>query len=148
HIPVALSVDVVVYNVPNVPTNLKLNQQVLARIYKGEIENWNEKGNVALNPGVTLPQNNKTVVCYRNDESKTTMAFDDYLRQGDGNWKSPLAPGLIPTWPLGVGADSDGAMVGLVRKNLGAIGYVDFSTAAINKLSMAELKNAKGQYVT
>src|SRR5215472_6672188 len=45
-----------VVNLPGVDAGqLTLNGQVLADIFMGKINNWNDKAIAALNPGVTLP---------------------------------------------------------------------------------------------
>ncbi|MGK3946912.1 substrate-binding domain-containing protein, partial [Streptomyces caeruleatus] len=75
--PVYISPISVVYNVEGVD-NLNLDAETLAKIFSGEITNWNDEAIAALNEGVTLPDATITAV-HRSDDSGTTKNFTDYL---------------------------------------------------------------------
>ena len=68
---------------PHVPKNmnLKLSGDVIAKIYMGEITNWNDPAIKELNPKATLPDLKITPV-YRTGNSGTTYNFTDYLAAG------------------------------------------------------------------
>src|SRR6202140_5862274 len=77
HFPTVLGAVVPVYNIPNVSAELKFTGQVLADIYLGKITKWNDPAIAKINPGVTLPSPDITVV-HRSDGSGTTYIFVDY----------------------------------------------------------------------
>ena len=77
-IPWALSGTVPAYNVSGAPKNLKLNGEVLADIYLGNVTSWDDPAIAKLNPGASLPSTKITPV-YRSDGSGDTFAFTNYL---------------------------------------------------------------------
>src|ERR1051325_2648975 len=54
HFPTVLGAVVPVYNIPNVPGELKFTGQLLADIFLGKVTKWNDPQIAKLNPGVTL----------------------------------------------------------------------------------------------
>jgi phosphate transport system substrate-binding protein len=62
HFPTVLGGVVPVYNIPGVSQELKFTGAVLADIYLGTITKWNDPALAKLNPGVTLPGTDITVV--------------------------------------------------------------------------------------
>ena len=78
HFPTVLGAVVPVYNIAGVKEELKFTGPVLADIYLGKIKKWNDPAIAQLNPGVTLPATDITVV-HRSDGSGTTYIFVDYL---------------------------------------------------------------------
>ena len=76
-----LGAVVPVYNIPNVTAELKFTGPVLADIFLGKITKWNDPAIAKLNPGVTLPATDITVV-HRSDGSGTTYIWVDYLVEG------------------------------------------------------------------
>src|SRR2546429_8513494 len=65
HIPTVAGADVVAYNFPGSPA-LKLDAETIAGIFLGQIKKWNDPKLVALNPGVSLPDQ-EIVVVHRSD---------------------------------------------------------------------------------
>ena len=55
NIPLAISAQMVAYNVPGVTAHLKLSGKVLSEIYQGQVTKWNDSAIASANPGVTLP---------------------------------------------------------------------------------------------
>ena len=55
NIPLAISAQVVAYNIPGVTQHSMLSGKVLSNIYQGKVTNWNDPSIAALNSGVTLP---------------------------------------------------------------------------------------------
>ena len=78
HFPTVLGAVVPVYNIPGVTAELKFTGPVLADIFLGKITKWNDPQIAKLNPGVTLPVADITVV-HRSDGSGTTYIWVDYL---------------------------------------------------------------------
>ncbi len=70
HIPSVLGADVPAFNVSGI-NNLKFSPDVLADIFLGKIDNWNNARIAKDNPGVNLPDLKITIV-HRSDGSGTT----------------------------------------------------------------------------
>jgi phosphate transport system substrate-binding protein len=51
-------------------------------------------------------------------------------------------------WPTGLGAKGNEGVAGQVKQLEGAVGYVELAYAHQNKLPVADVKNAAGQFVT
>ncbi|HSU13247.1 phosphate ABC transporter substrate-binding protein PstS [Longimicrobium sp.] len=145
-LPTVLGAVTVIYNVPGLAQPLKLSGDVLARIFLGKITRWNDPAIAADNAGVQLPASNIAVV-HRSDGSGTTFVFTDYLAQVSPEWKAAVGNGKSVKWPTGLGAKGNEGVAGAVKQTAGSIGYVELAYAMQNRLSMASLKNAAGQYV-
>jgi phosphate transport system substrate-binding protein len=79
HVPTVLGAVVITWNLPSLgETKLKLDGTTIADIFLGKITKWNDPRLVALNPGVTLPDQDLLVV-HRSDGSGTSFIFTDYL---------------------------------------------------------------------
>jgi phosphate transport system substrate-binding protein len=146
-IPWALSATSIIYNLPNVPNNLHMTGPVLARIYLGDIKNWNDPAIKALNPKVNLPSTSITAV-HRADNSGTTYNFTDYLSKVSPAWKSKIGVGVNANWPGGQGGSGSRGVSGIVSNTEGAIGYVDVAFALTNKLKFMSVRNASGKFTT
>ena len=92
-------------------TNLRLNGDVIAKIYMGTITNWNDPAIKALNPKATIPDLKITPV-YRTGNSGTTYNFTDYLSAVSPTWKSQLGTGQSVNWPAGIGANGNAGVAG------------------------------------
>jgi phosphate transport system substrate-binding protein len=146
-IPWALSATSIIYNLPNVPNNLHMTGQVLAKIYLGQIKKWNDPAIKALNPKVSLPATDVTPV-YRSDNSGTTYNFTDYLAVVSPDWKTKIGRGVNANWPAGQGGRGSSGVAGVVSNTQGAIGYVDVAFALKNRLKFMSLRNSSGVYTT
>src|ERR1700691_3214102 len=78
HLPTVLGAVVPAYNIPGVSAEVKFTPDVLADIYLGKINKWNDGRITKVNPGVNFPDQTITVV-HRSDGSGTTYIFTDYL---------------------------------------------------------------------
>jgi phosphate transport system substrate-binding protein len=125
---------------------LKLDGETLAKIFMGTVKKWNDPAIVALNPGVTLPDSNITVV-HRSDGSGTTYNFTNYLSKVSPEWNEKLKFGSTVQWPAGVGGKGNEGVSAYVKQIKGSIGYVEHSYAVTNKLSYTQLKNAAGNFI-
>jgi phosphate transport system substrate-binding protein len=144
-IPWALSATSVFYNVPGIPTHLKLTGPVLANIYLGKITSWNDPAIRSLNKGVNLPDLKITTV-HRSDGSGTTYNFADYLASVSPQWKSQIGVATSISWVGGIGAKGSSGVAGVVSNTQGAIGYADIAYALSNHLKFAAIRNAAGKY--
>ena len=147
HIPTVLGAVVVTYNVPELKRPLRLDGATLADVFLGKITKWNDARIGALNPGAKLPATDILVV-HRSDGSGTSYVFTDYLAAVSPTWATAPGKGKEVQWPVGLGAKGNEGVAGQVKQTPGSIGYVELAYAKQNKLAYADLKNAKGQFVT
>lgn len=147
-IPTAGGAVSVVYNLPGVATGLKLTQAAVAGIFDGKITNWNDPEIAGKNPGVSLPsQPIKLVV--RADSSGTTFVFTNALSSTNPFFKGKIGTSKAPKWGSGAlqGKGNPG-VASTVQQTPGSIGYVEYSYAKQNNISMASVQNRKGEFVT
>ena len=145
-LPTVLGSVVPVYNLPEVKAELKFTSQVIAGIYLGQINSWNDKAIAAANPGVNLP-GKPIIVVHRSDGSGTTFVFTDYLSKVSSEWKSKVGSNTSVNWPVGLGGKGNEGVAGQVRQMDGAIGYVELVYALQNKIAFGSVQNAAGQFV-
>jgi len=145
HLPVVAGSVAITYNLPNNP-KLKFDADTLTGIYLGQITNWNDAKIAALNPDAHLPDL-PIVVVHRSDGSGTTFIFTDYLSAVSPAWSSSVGKNVSVKWPAGIGGKGSEGVSGQVKQLPGAIGYVEQAYADQNKLPVAELKNASGEFV-
>ena len=148
--PTVIGGVVPVVNVEGVqPGQLKLTGEVLAEIYLGTIQKWNDPKITALNEGISLPDASITTV-FRSDGSGTSFIFTTYLSQVSPAWKEKVGAANTVKWPT---ADSGAAGKGnegvstYVNRVKNAIGYVEYAYAKQNNMSHVQLKNKAGQFV-
>jgi len=146
HIPTVAGAVVLAYNVDGAPSNLILDGDTVASIFLGDITNWNDPGIAALNPGVTLP-NQDIVVVHRSDGSGTTNIFTDYLSSVSPAWKSTVGKGTAVNWPVGLGGKGNPGVAGLVKQTSGSIGYIEIAYAKQNNIAYAKMRNRSGAVV-
>jgi len=146
HIPTVLGAVVITYNLQGVSQALRFSPDIIADIFLGKIKKWNDPKIVADNPGVTLPANDITVV-HRSDGSGTSAVFTDYLSKVSPEWKEKIGSGTSPSWPTGIGGKGNEGVTGQVKNTPNTIGYVELAYAVQNKLPVAQIKNASGNFV-
>jgi phosphate transport system substrate-binding protein len=152
NIPLAISAQIVAYNVPGVLSHLKLTGKVLSAIYQGQITKWNASQITSLNPGVTIPSI-PIVTLHRSDSSGDTFLFTTYLSKTDpSGWGTKIGFNTTVPWPSAPGALGENGNSGMVtgcKATPGCIAYVGISyltQARQAGLGYASLQNAKGQY--
>ncbi len=145
HIPTVAGADVVAYNLPGSPA-LKLDADAIAGIFLGQIKKWNDPKITALNPGVTLPDQ-EIVVVHRSDGSGTTYIWTDYLSKISPEWKTKVGTNTSVNWPTGIGGKGNEGVAGQIKQTPGALGYVELIYAVQNKMPYADVKNAAGEFV-
>ena len=145
HIPTVAGADVLAYNLPGNPA-LKFDADTIAGIFLGQIKKWNDPKITALNPGVTLPDQ-EIVVVHRSDGSGTTYIWTDYLSKISPEWKTKVGTNTSVNWPTGVGVKGNEGVAGQIKQTPGAVGYVELIYAVQNKMPYAEIKNAAGEFV-
>ena len=152
NIPVAVSAQAVYVNLPGV-TNLKLTGNILAGIYQGKINKWNDPAIAAVNSGVSLPDT-AIVPVRRVDSSGDTFLFTSFLSATNMNWENGPAFGTTVTWPAvssELTASGNPGMVQTCKATPGCVAYVGVSAEAAATaagLQMAQLQNKSGQFLT
>jgi phosphate transport system substrate-binding protein len=146
HIPTVLGSIAVTYNLPGVTQPLRLDGATLAGLFMGRIGKWNDPAIAALNPGVSLPDQD-VIPVYRTDGSGTTYVFTDYLGAVSPEWKQGVGVGKSVRWPEGLGAKGNEGVTGAIKQTPGSVGYVELAYATQNQLPAAALRNAGGQFV-
>ncbi len=149
-VPVIATAVAVVYNVPGAG-ELRLSPGVIAEIFRGEIEYWDDPRIASLNPGAQLPHE-RIIVVHRSDASGTTMVFTYYLHAAaPEKWPREMV-GKTIEWSVdatgrGVGGKGNQGVADLVIQNRYSIGYVELAYALQHRLSIAAIENRDGVYV-
>lgn len=128
------------------PGKLRLDGEVLGKIFMGSITDWNDPAIAALNPDLKLPAAKITVV-HRSDGSGTSFNFTNYLSKASTEWKDKVGFGTTVPWPVGMGGKGNEGVSAYVKQVKNSIGYVEYAYALQNKMSYASLKNAAGKFV-
>src|SRR3989449_6226503 len=121
HIPTVAGADVVAYNLSGNPA-LKFDADTIAGIFLGNIKKWNDPKIAALNPGVSLPDQ-EIVVVHRSDGSGTTYIWTDYLSKISPEWKTKVGTNTSVNWPTGIGGKGNEGVAGQIKQTPGALGY-------------------------
>ena len=145
-VPWALSATGVSYNLPEAGDDLRLSGPVIADIFLGKITNWSDPRITKLNPGKQLPSQAISPI-YRSEGSGDTYAFTSYLTKVSPEWKARVGAGTSVNFPAGVGGKGNSGVVGTMTRAKGALGYVGVAYAVQNKLGVASIRNAAGQFV-
>ena len=152
NIPLAISSQVVAYNVPGVTQHLKLSGKVLSEIYQGQITTWNDAAIASANPGVTLPAT-PIVTLHRSDSSGDTFLFTTYLSKADpSGWGAKIGYNTTVPWPSAPGALGETGNSGMVsgcKATVGCVAYIGISylTQVLQGgMNYASLQNGAKQY--
>lgn len=146
--PMVIGGVVPIVNVKGIGNDqLKLTGELLADIFLGTVTHWNDKAIADLNPTLKLPDQAITVV-HRSDGSGTTWLFTNYLDKVSKAWHENVGTNKSVQWPAGIGAKGNPGVANYVVQTSGSIGYVEFSYAAPNKLTTAQMKNKAGRFVS
>ena len=145
--PAVLGGVVVVVNIDGLGNNeLVLTGQILADIFQGERNKWNDPAIIELNKDKNLPDETINVI-YRSDSSGTSAIFTNYLSELSPKWQSEIGAGKSVNWPVGVGAKGNDGVAGNVKRIKNSIGYVEYAYATQNNITWASLLNKTGKAV-
>lgn len=138
---------VVIVNVPGVENEaMKLSKAVLADIFLGNIDKWNDERIQKDNPDLKLPDLAITVV-RRADSSGTSFIFTNYLSKISKEWEEKVGFGSSVKWPVGIGGQKNPGVCNNVSKIKGSIGYTEYTYAVEAKLDMVQIENEAGQFI-
>ena len=145
--PVVIGGIVPVVNLDGMqPGDLKLSGPVLADIFLGKVQKWNDKAIADLNPGAKLPGTLITVV-HRSDGSGTSFNVTNYLSKVSPEWKEKVGEGTSVSWPTGVGGKGNEGVAAYVKQIKDSIGYVEYAYALQNKMTYAQMQNHAGKWI-
>jgi phosphate transport system substrate-binding protein len=145
--PSVMGAVVPVVNIPGIkPGSVKLTGPIIADIFLGKINNWNDPSIAAVNAGVAFPKLKITVV-HRSDGSGTTFNFVNYLSKVSLDWRNQVGEGTSVKWPVGIGGKGNEGVAAYTKQIKGAIGYVELSYAITNKLNYTSVRNRAGNFI-
>lgn len=145
--PAIMGGVVPVVNLPGIgPGQIKLTGALLADIFLGKINKWNDPALVALNPELKTREEKITVV-RRADGSGTTFVFTNYLSKISPEWKTKVGSDTSVAWPEGVGGKGNEGVASYVQRLKGGIGYVEYAYAKKTQMAHTQLKNGDGVFV-
>ncbi len=131
-------------------TDLQLSGEVIARIFTGQITNWNDPAIAGLNPTLALPSKPITPVV-RSDGSGSTAQFTQWMTT---QFPSVWTTGMTSQFPASRVANSKAqsgslGVSGYVKQDYGegAITYVEYSYAMNAGFPVVKVQNASGAYV-
>jgi phosphate transport system substrate-binding protein len=131
------------------PGELRITGPVMAEVFLGEINKWNDARLAALNPGKKLPDLEITIV-HRADGSGTTFNWTDYLSSTSTKWADKVGKGASVKWPAAssVGGKGNEGVAANVQRVKGSIGYVEYAYVKKNNLVFLQLLNKNNKYVS
>ncbi|WP_048061735.1 phosphate ABC transporter substrate-binding protein PstS [Hyperthermus butylicus] len=151
-VPVLLGAVVVTYNLPELgDKTINLTGRVLALIYRGDIEYWDDPRIQELNPGVKLPHK-PIIVVYRADASGTQEVFTLFLHKAAPDiWPRELV-GKAPEYPVAatgraLGGLGNAGVADIVVQRPYTIGFIEWSFAIENNMPVAAIMNREGRFV-
>ncbi len=151
HIPDAFGGVVPSYNNPDVEAALEaagepyliLSGEVIADIYLGNVNQWDDPAIVELNPGVDMPGGD-IIPVRRSDGSGTTYIFVRYLTDVSQQWEDEVGFGSEVDWPAGIGGNGNEGVAAETQQQPGAMGYLSIAYAIENDIPMISVINADG----
>ena len=145
HIPTCIGAVVIAYNLQGVE-ELKLSNELLEKIFMGDVTNWNDPLLKANNPGVNFPDLEITFV-HRSDGSGTTYIFSDFMSKISQKWADAIGRGKSLNWAVGMGAKGNPGVAGTISQTAGSIGYIGSEFAFAQKIKTAKVQNSSGNYI-
>jgi phosphate transport system substrate-binding protein len=130
------------------PGELRITGPVMAEVFMGTINKWNDAKLAALNPGKQLPDQPITIV-HRADGSGTTFNWTDYLSTVSPEWLQRVGRGPAVKWPAAtsVGGKGNEGVAANVNRIKGSIGYVEYAYVKKNNMTFLQLQNKAGRWV-
>ncbi len=146
-VPATAGQIAIAYNLPDLPSPLRLSRLALAGIFLGEITRWNDQRVAAANPGVRLP-NLTIATVVRQDGSGTTFAFTNHLDASSSEWHVRYGAATLVDWPgNAMRASGNDGVAARIKQSVGSIGYVGDEFARRLGLRSALLENRSHRFV-
>lgn len=161
NIPLAISAQQVMYNIPGLPATMHLNfsGSVLAGMYNGSIAYWDNSAITSLNPGATQYLTHQAIIpIHRSDGSGDTFLFTSYLSATSPSWNKTVGFATSVNWPSNPAAQGANGNTGMVTKcaqDPYSVAYIGVSYLASavagaqgqTPLGYAYLQNRAGNFV-
>ena len=145
--PLVIGGVVPVVNIDGIqPGAMKFTGPLLAGIFLGQVQKWNDPAIQALNPELKLPDAQITVV-HRSDGSGTTFNWVNYLSKVSPVWRDMVGEGTTVEWPTGVGGKGNEGVAVFVNQIKNSIGYVEYAYALHYKMTFGLVKNRAGHFI-
>jgi phosphate ABC transporter phosphate-binding protein len=135
-----------VYNLDDLHDDVHFTPEVLADIYLGKIQRWNDPRIRKWNKGIALPDA-AIIVVHRAEGSGTTAAWSAFLAKNSAAWKAIGGTGMLPAWPTGVGVDGNQGVASTVKTTKNSIGYVELVYALQSEVPFGAVQNQAGEFV-
>ena len=132
NLPVAISAQLVYYNLPGITAHLNLNGTVLAMIYNGTITKWNDPMILAAQPTSVQGQLNglssETITpIKRSDSSGDTFLFTSLCYMSWSKWTYGYSTSALTGDSIATGATGNSGVVAALAATKNSIGYVGIS---------------------
>ncbi|MDP9160120.1 MAG: phosphate ABC transporter substrate-binding protein PstS [Acidobacteriota bacterium] len=145
-LPTVLVGIAIFYNVPGNAGGVRLSGPVLGNIYLGKITSWSDPEIARLNPDRRLPAL-PIKVLHRTDGKGSNYIFSDFLSKVSPQFRSKVGISVSPKWPVGTAFSICKDLLASAAKTPGAIGYADLHCGENSGLSVAQIRNAAGEFV-
>jgi phosphate transport system substrate-binding protein len=131
NLPVAISAQLIYYNLPGITSHLNLNGTVLAMIYEGTITTWDNPLILAAQSSGVQTQlkalSSETIVpIKRSDSSGDTFLFSSLCYMSWSGWTYKYSTSALSGTPW-TGATGNSGVVAALQKTTDSIGYVGIS---------------------
>jgi phosphate transport system substrate-binding protein len=138
---------VVVVNLPGVRDGeLRLSDRAVSAIFAGEITRWRDSEVMRTNQAVNVPDL-PIIVLHRADTSGTSFIFTSFLSSASETWANRFGLGSRLSWPTGQAAEGSAGVGEAVRRQPGAIGYLEYGNALKEGLATAQLASGQEDFV-
>lgn len=144
-IPWALSATSVPYNIPGAGYGLHMTGKVLADVYLGKIDFWDNAKIKAINPGKSLPHLKITPI-FRSDGSGTTYNFTDYLSKVSSEFRNKVGNSTQVNFPAGIGGRGSSGVAAALKRTDGGLTYVDVAYSLKNHFKFFKMQNRAKKY--
>jgi len=134
------------YNLPGIDKDVNFTGEVIAEIYMGKINNWNDPEIAKSNPDIKFPTLAITPA-WRTDGSGTTFVFTNYLATQSKEFPIAIGVSKQVKWPIGSGGKGNPGVAQVVQQTPGAIGYLEQNFADKNKIQYGAVQNKAGKFV-
>ena len=154
HIPESISAVVLGYNVLEtdgttpLPSGLRLNGTVIAKIFLGNITRWNDPIIKNLNPNLATLLPDKAIQTIHDTLAEGgTFVFTSYLSSVSRDFNATVGLGTIVPWPIGLQVPGNAGITALIQSTPGSIGYIELAYALLSNLPYASIQNIAGNFI-
>jgi phosphate transport system permease protein/phosphate transport system substrate-binding protein len=154
HIPESISAVVLGYNVLEtggktpLPTGLRLNGTVIAKIFLGNITRWNDPGIKSLNPDLASALPGMAIQTIHDTLAEGgTFVFTSYLASVSPDFNATVGHGTIVPWPIGLQVPGNAGITALIQSTPGSIGYIELAYALLSNVPYASIQNSAGNFI-